>query len=283
MKADLVGAVLGLVLLSACSRTAELRIATYNIQYDDIGSPVASWAARRTIVQHLLDSCRFDVFGSQEPMTYQVEDITALCPQYAWVGESTDSVADPARRHHNPVFYRPDRLTVLDRGAFWYSDTPSVRYSRGWDGAYIRMCNWVEFRDRRSGRVFFVFNSHFDHIGVEAPVRSADLLLRQVAAIAGDAPAFCLADYNSDQGTETYRRLAAGLRDSHDLARHRERDGWPSYNAYHFYDAPVEDPRRIDHIFVSGPVDVLEWEIVTYSEQGRYGSDHYPVAVTVRF
>ena len=272
--------VLLFAILTGCSAPS-VRIASYNIQYDAVGDSVAAWAVRRDIVRGLLDSCAFDIFGAQEPMTYQVEDIVAMCPQYAWIGESTDSVADPAKRHHNPIFYRSGRFRVLDSGAFWYSDTPERRYSRGWDSGYIRMCNWVKFRDRRTRKVFYVFNSHFDHIGREAPIRSAGMLPERVRAIAGDAPAFCLGDYNADQHSGVYRRIleSAVLEDSFDRAREREGDGFPSYTAYRHLTAPVEDARRIDGIFVTAPVHVLRWELIRYNRAGRYGSDHLPVCI----
>ena len=269
-----------LAILTGCSAPS-VRIATYNIQYDAVGDSVAAWTVRRDIVRQLLDSCGFDVFGAQEPMTYQVEDIVAMCPQYAWIGESTDSVADPAKRHHNPVFYRTDRLRVLESGAFWYSESPERRYSRGWDSGYIRMCNWVKFRDRRTRKVFYVFNSHFDHIGREAPLHSAEMLPERVKAIAGDAPAFCLGDYNANQHSDVYRRIRESgvLEDSYLLAQERQCDGFPSYTAYRHITAPVEDASRIDCIFVTAPVRVLRWELIRYNEGGRYGSDHLPVCI----
>ena len=272
--------VLAATLLGGCAQPP-VRLASYNIQYDAVGDSVAAWAVRRDIVRNLLDSCGFDIFGSQEPMTYQVEDIVEMCPQYAWIGESTDSVADPSKRHHNPVFYRRDRFTVLVCGAFWYADTPERRYSRGWDSGYIRMCNWVKFRDRRSGKVFFVFNSHFDHIGREAPLRSAEMLPSRVRAIAGNAPAFCLGDYNVDQHSEVYRIIVDSgvLEDSYVRAPERTGDGYPSYTAYRHITEAVEDARRIDCIFVTAPVRVLRWTLVRYHEEGRYGSDHLPVCI----
>ena len=269
-----------LAILTGCSAPS-VRIASYNIQYDAVGDSVAAWAVRRDIVRHLLDSCGFDIFGAQEPMTYQVEDIVAMCPQYAWIGESTDSVADPAKRHHNPVFYRADRFKVLESGAFWYSETPEKRYSRGWDSGYIRMCNWVKFNDLRTKKTFFVFNSHFDHIGREAPLRSAGMLPERVKATDGDAPAFCLGDYNADQHSEVYRRILESgvLEDSYIRAQERTDDGYPTYTAYRHFETPVADPRRIDCIFVTAPVRVLSWQLIRYNESHCYGSDHLPVCI----
>src|SRR5690606_41419680 len=66
---------------------------------------------------------------------------------------------------------RPARSTLFpyttlfrSQGQFYLSETPD-RSSYGWDAAAIRLCNWVLFNDRNTGRNFFVFNAHFDHIG----------------------------------------------------------------------------------------------------------------------
>lgn len=49
-------------------------------------------------------------------------------------------------------------------------------------------------KDRRTGRVFYFFNTHFDHVGREARLRSAELLAGRIRAVAGDKyPVLCTA------------------------------------------------------------------------------------------
>ena len=61
---------------------------------------------------------------------------------------------------------------------FW-PETPSVPGSKSWDAAITRMVTWAQFKDLKTGKVFFAFNTHFDHIGKEARRQSAHLLLKK--------------------------------------------------------------------------------------------------------
>ena len=69
------------------------------------------------------------------------------------------------------------------------------------------MCNWAHFRVKATGKEFFLFNSHFDHIGTVARAESAKLLIEKVAEIAGKTPAFCTGDFNSNQQTNVYNTI----------------------------------------------------------------------------
>ena len=129
-----------------------IRVATYNIQYDNAADQDNKWTTRRDLLRQLLQSEKFDIFGAQEPYLTQIEDIEPFLDGYAWVGENVIGDETARRRHYNPVFYRKDKFEVLDRGAFWYSETPSAPGSKGWDSYSPRMCNWVHFRIRANGR-----------------------------------------------------------------------------------------------------------------------------------
>lgn len=160
-----------------------IRVATYNIQYDNSSDQDNKWTTRRDLLRQLLQSEKFDIFGAQEPYLTQIKDIEPFLDGYTWVGENVIGDKTAQRRHYNPVFYRKDKFEVLDMGSFWYSETPSAPGSKGWDSYSPRMCNWVHFRIRANGREFYHFNSHFDHIGTTARAESAKLL---VAKVRGD-------------------------------------------------------------------------------------------------
>ena len=62
------------------------------------------------------------------------------------------------------IFYKKNQLSLLDSGNFWLSPTPE-RASLGWDAACIRICTWGKFQDKVSGKQFYFFNTHMDHVG----------------------------------------------------------------------------------------------------------------------
>ena len=65
---------------------------------------------------------------------------------------------------------------------FWLSESPEMA-SRGWDAALNRIVTWVHLQDRKSGKEFFHFNTHFDHKGREARENSARLILDKIKEI----------------------------------------------------------------------------------------------------
>ncbi len=69
---------------------------------------------------------------------------------------------------------------------------------------------WGKLRDRRTGAVFHLFNTHLDHRGETARRESARLLLRKVAEIAGpQGPVVVTGDFNSTPDSEPYRILTS--------------------------------------------------------------------------
>lgn len=72
---------------------------------------------------------------------------------------------------------------MLKHGDFWYSETPDIP-SYGWGARCRRICTWGYFKDLRTGKKFYVFNSHTDHEATEARRQSSFMLLEQVRKIA---------------------------------------------------------------------------------------------------
>ena len=48
-----------------------IRVATYNIQYDNAADQDNKWTTRRDLLRQLLQSEKFDIFGAQEPYLTQ--------------------------------------------------------------------------------------------------------------------------------------------------------------------------------------------------------------------
>jgi len=63
---------------------------------------------------------------------------------------------------------RADRYNLLRFDHFWLSDKPHTPGLLGWDAACPRMVTWVCLQDKRNGDTLFVFNTHLDHVGIQA-------------------------------------------------------------------------------------------------------------------
>src|SRR6185436_2411743 len=113
------------------------------------------------------------------------------------------------------IFYDTIRLKLLESSTFWLSLTPAVVGSKSWDAAITRIVTWAKFTDVRSKKTFFVFNTHFDHMGKEARRESARLLKQKVKDIAGDKPVVITGDFNSKPSDDPIKILT----DSTDMDR----------------------------------------------------------------
>ena len=255
--------------------SAPIRLATYNIQY-----PIMNWPDRVKTTAALIKDYDFDIFGAQEPYLPQIEDLMALIgDEYAWLGSNV-SGDDTDRTHHfNPIFYRKSRFEVLDYDTVWFSDKIG---SPGYGARSVRLITWVKFLDKKTGKVFFHFNGHYDHRGYEAKVVSSHIVLDMIRHISKGMPAFVTADYNADEKSEPYTVLQnSELLDDTMLAVPRPVNAqYQSYTNYGPADKRPLNGMHIDHIFYTpNSIKINRWELIIKDYDGKWGSDHLPIYV----
>lgn len=250
-----------------------------------VGSPVddTAWEKRRDAVARVIGAYGAAVAGLQEPVRRQIDDLAARLPGYAWFGAGRLDGRDMGE--FTPVFYRPDRIQVLEQSTFWLSERPEVPGSMGWDATCVRIVTWGRLRDRRTDRVFFLFNTHFDHHGARARLESARQLLAAIARLAGAEPLVVTGDFNCTESSAPYRLLTQG--DPSDARRERPRLTDARHAALWGHSGPgatfnalgESEPldAKIDYIFVANGVQVLRHGILSATGEGRFPSDHLPV------
>lgn len=261
--------------LFGCSSETEFRLASYNIRYDAHADAQGgdAWDDRKGSVAELMLSHEVDIAGTQEGNRQQLDDLLALMPDY-------DCICHPyggkdGNLHNCATFYRRDRFEVLDEGTFWYSETPDEK-SLGWDATDLRICNWGRFRDKRSGREFYLFNSHFYWRLKEAKRNSGKVLRDKVRQIAGDAAVICTGDFNSTDDSPQIKDIKELLRDARRIS---ESDpAGPEKTDLGGGNFQGEPKARIDYVFVNGRVKVRSYEVPEdVRPNGHYPSDHLPV------
>jgi len=261
--------------VAGAGERAAMTVATYNLRLDLAQDGPNAWPNRREMVRSLVRRHGLDVFGTQEGLPGQIDDLAAM-GEYAFVGAGRDD----GRRagEHSAIFYRRDRFDLLGAGDFWLSQTPD-RPSKGWDARCCnRIASWARLRDRATGTAFHFFSVHFDHEGVVARRESAKLMVRRIGEIAGGEPVVCAGDFNSTPDTEQIRTMRTLLADSFRATATPARGPVGTFNGFKPDAAPTD---RIDYVFVSAQVRVLEYAVPADSRDGRYPSDHFPVVVKV--
>ena len=169
---------------------------------------------------------------------------------------------------------------MISAGGFWLSETPHIAGSVSWDSARPRFVNWVDLRERDSGREFRVWNGHLDHIGQVARERQAQLIVEAANALADDLPQLLTADFNADAANPAIEIIKAGGWLDTYAAVHGPDDPGFTFHAFlgpRFVESrpPEKINGKIDFIFCRGPVKTLAANIIRDSRAGRYPSDHY--------
>ncbi len=254
-----------------------ITVATFNIRYASVNDTGNLWKDRKQYVADLIRYHRFELFGVQEALKLQLDDLRQSLPEFVHYGVGRDDGRD--KGEHSSIFYSVERFELLDQGDFWLSPTPD-RPGPGWDANLNRICSWVKLKDRLSKKTFFVFNAHYDHQGIKARIESSKLVLEKIKAIAGKSPAIFMGDLNGNRESEWYRTLSGSLwlTDTYtQVALPYEPNG--SFNGF-----KTTDVRKdvIDHVFVTEQFTAPRWGVLTDTYNGTFPSDHFPVAVTLR-
>ena len=97
---------------------------------------------------------------------------------------------------------------MLGQGDFWLSQTPG-KPSLGWDATCCnRICSWVYLKDKKLGKKFYVFNTHYDYQKDLARNESSKLILKEIKRIAGAQPVIFMGDLNGGNETSWYKTVA---------------------------------------------------------------------------
>jgi endonuclease/exonuclease/phosphatase family metal-dependent hydrolase len=255
-----------------------LRVMTFNLRFAS-DTPPNAWPARRPVMKHAIEQAAPDVFGTQEGLYLQLRDMAADLPDYEWIGLGR---AGGSHDEFAAIFFRRDRFSPLEYDHFWLSDTPDVIGSITWGHRFRRMVTWVRLQDRKTGRVFVIWNTHFDHEVEAARQKSAELIRSRMQAAAQGAPALLVGDFNCAAGTSPAFKILtqdAALVEAWQAAEQRVGG---DLNTFHDYKEPLHEGERIDWILVPHGTSVKRAEISTYHEGTQYPSDHFPVFCDLR-
>lgn len=265
-------------LSSAPAAAQSLRVMTFNVRLPVESDGDNRWENRRELMARVIEEQRPDVFGTQELFKSQGDYLVKRLSKYAWFGEGRRGSEGGERDEHMGVFYRTDRLRVVESGDFWLSDTPQVPGSITWGHPLPRMVTWAQFERIADGKRFYLFNTHLPYRAEDedARTRGARLILQRVQALPADVPVVLTGDFNTTPGSPAHALLAASLQDAWIASPRRK---GPDATFHDFTGTP---DRRIDWILQRG-WQVTQVRTVTTQAHGRYPSDHFPVIATLRW
>lgn len=259
-----------------------MRVMTFNLRYDNPDDGPNAWPRRSDAAASMLRFHRPDVAGTQEGLPHMLSALDARLDDYAWIGTGREA----GEGEHCAIFYRPDRVDVLDHDTFWLSESPDEPGSQSWGSAHPRIVTWAHVLDTETGVPFHFFNTHFDYAGDHVRTESAHLLRQRVPSIASESPVVVVGDFNARPHSPPYRVMTDGdvsppTRVLHD-AMHRSAEPHHGPTAtFNDFTPNVVPNERIDYIFVTDDVAVHRHATLSDRWDGRFPSDHCPVVADV--
>lgn len=167
-----------------------------------------------------------------------------------------------------PILWRRDKFDCIKTGFFWLSDTPEVE-SRGWDELYncYRMCVYVILKDKASGNIFTVMNTHFG-FGDKGQISSAKLIFDYSQKIS-PFKTFVVGDFNMTPDSVGYATMIKNFIDVNACTARN------TITTFHNYHPETVKDEHIDYCFIDKNIISLNQEIITDTVDGKYPSDHY--------
>jgi len=257
-------------------KNSPINIMSYNIRLNVASDGVNAWPNRKDNVKALVKFYDTDILCVQEALPEQFDAILENT-EFDVVGAGRD---DGKRKgEFAAIYFNKNRFTKKDGGIFWLSTTPNVP-SKGWDAALNRVCSWVRLYDKNNKKEFLVFNTHYDHVGVQARIESARLIKQKIQEIAPKLPVVFTGDLNVTPETEAIATIKSFLMDSKEVSLEKPYGPNGTFNAFNFNSA-LKD--RIDYVFVNEGFKVQKYGVLSDSKDQRYYSDHLPVFVKLLF
>ena len=250
----------------------KIRIMSCNVRYLELrDTGKKSWFFRADKLVADIAKQAPGVIGFQEVTKWQYKYLVDSLPGYG----SLITYRDEKKLSEGcPVFYNTALYAPVDTGSFWLSETPEVM-SKDWGACCYRVCSYVILTERASGKKFVVFNTHLDHASDEARIQGIRVGLDKIARF-GDLPAVIMGDFNTEEGSVTYKDITENFLDARYEAE--KTNGAGTFQSW----GQIEGGWRIDYFMISkSGFRILRYDVVDIVHDGVYMSDHNPILLDV--
>jgi endonuclease/exonuclease/phosphatase family metal-dependent hydrolase len=270
----------------------EVLAATFNIRNENNGDLAdRSWPFRVERAVRLIQKIDPDILGLQELTHGQAADLWGSLPDFDFTGVARE---DGNRKgEYAGIFFKSDRFSKdeAEGGTFWLSNSPEKPGSATWGNTLPRVATWTRLVDLRTGRGFYVFNTHFDHRHQGSREEAAVLIGKRIDSRKHkDEPVVLMGDFNAVetnpavaylagkpvQVAGTNRRWKNGLTDTFKSSH----PAGTAPRTLHLW-GRAGAGWKVDHILVSKQARIVRSEVV--ADQAPFSSDHFPVTAKFVF
>jgi endonuclease/exonuclease/phosphatase family metal-dependent hydrolase len=262
-----------------CSNAQNIKVITYNIRLDVASDGENDWSHRKDYFTSQIQFYEPDIFGVQEAKPNQVIDMSVAFSKYRFLGIGREG---EGKGESSNIFYKINRFKVLASNTFWLSETPDI-ISKGWDAAFNRVCTYAMFKDLKTKKIFWVFNTHLDHMGELAKTNGILLILSKIKELnTKNYPVLFMGDFNSQPTEDRIKGLKNEMNDTRDISEAKPFGPSGTFNGFKHND-PVT--LLIDYIFISknNIFKIKKHAVLSDSKDLKYPSDHLPVFVEMSY
>jgi len=236
-------------------------IITMNLRFGLADQGENAWKNRKYFFPKLLDRYPFDFLGTQESNHFQTRFLHQILENCHYIGQYNLSKKG---WQNNIIFYKK-QWRCLDHQHYFLSQTPE-RESKFLDSDWPRQCTIGVFA-YQSCKLIHV-NTHFD-FKETVQKKSADLILKLLSAYPENLPIIITGDFNAHPGKGAYQAFKENgfseVFDRNHTFTFHEFTGQGKHN-------------HIDWILYRGPLKLIDKKIIRDSFEGKFPSDHFPVA-----
>ena len=251
-------------------------IMTYNVRYSNKIDGRHSWDNRKAPLADTILKSNPDILSIQEAKLDQLEYIDGRLSAYERVGEGRHRNGAPDE--HCSIYYKKQLFELIETKTLWYSDTPEVPGSMGWDTTLPRIYTYAILKSKQSGLKFAVMNTHLEHKGQTARLKSIEILLEKAKSFS-PIPVILTGDFNLQEDYPGYKMLSEDgyLKDARYISKTKPVGPSISTNGF----GAFEQKTAIDYVWANDGFVVNSLETVENNQDDFYPSDHYPIVCDI--
>ncbi len=267
----------------------QIKVLTCNIRVDleEDAAKGLGWKDRREACLAVIKKQKADLIGFQEVLKGQFLDLKESLKDYFAFGFDGPEMDAFKEGYHgiakNPILFSKKRFELLAASAYWLSETPLKAGSLSWGSARARNAVFVRLLDKKTNKEIRLTNLHLDHVSNEAKEGQIKVVLEEAAQYQSDFPQILTGDFNVGMDSKVYRDvIAAGWKDSYVQVKGNETPEGTTHG-FKGNDPNRKKSKKIDFIFLNGPLKAIDSNIIKDRYKGVLPSDHYFVSAVLEY
>lgn len=241
--------------------------------------PGNSWINRKDACLQMLKETMPDVVGFQEVQMGDQWPFFRDSLKTSYDGYAIGRRDGKVKGETSGFLYNRDKLTLLEHGTFWLSETPEVP-SLSFDEKYYRSATWGIFKVAKSNKYFLYINTHMG-LTYMSQTKGFKVILDKLPELNPIGyPVVITGDFNVTMSHDAFDTARQTMNNAIEVAERKVCADAPTYNAW-------GNERRyaiVDHIWLSKDVKCLLYVTDNKEYDGhKFISDHFPIMTELKF